>query len=495
MIIISKEQFLELKHLKALGVPTTTVAKKIGISVTNANNWIRMDEDAFDHYLRNNTPYLEQYRAFIISILKVCPQTQATNIMYRIKDQFPGFECKKTTFFEYVKKLREETGYVKPAQRPTSFREETPPGYEAQVDFGQFKMKDMYDRHVRIYFFCMVLSYSRMRFVYFSREPFRTKTAIEAHKYGFRYFGGRTQTILYDQDRVFVVSENYGNIILVPEFEDFVRKAGFSVILCHKSDPQTKGKVESFVRYIKEGFLQGRIYTGIDSLNSAALEWLDKECNGTTHNRTRRAPRDLFREESKYLEKVQLDEREIVIRAVSDKHAVIYEWSKYELPHSKVKQYDSIRIEENDGVLMFYKMETGELVHKCRKSADEGGDIPYHDDSVEMETVGENALRRIFEDVGEIENFITMLKVQNGRYAKAQMSRIVSLAKIYSVDQVENAIRYCARVKIASINEIQAYLLYRYGIGLGKRKLPENAVYHCKKRAEEIAEEQNGRLD
>ena len=98
--------------------------------------------------------------------------------------------------------------------------------------------------------------------------------------------GGRTQTILYDQDKVFVVSEHYGNIILVPEFEDFVQKSGFSVVLCHKRDPQTKGKIGSFVRYIKEGFLQGRLYAGIDSLNSAALEWPDKECNGTTHERT-----------------------------------------------------------------------------------------------------------------------------------------------------------------------------------------------------------------
>ena len=82
--MISKDQFLELKHLKSLGVPTTTIAKKIGISVPNANKWLRLDEEAFENYLRNNTPYLEQYRAFIISILKICPQTPATNIMYRI---------------------------------------------------------------------------------------------------------------------------------------------------------------------------------------------------------------------------------------------------------------------------------------------------------------------------------------------------------------------------------------------------------------------------
>ena len=34
-----------------------------------------------------------------------------------------------------------------------------------------------------------------------------------------------------------------------------------------------------------------------------------------------------------------------------------------------------------------------------------------------------------------------------------------------------------------------------YGLGMAKRKLTESTFYHCKKRAEEIAEEQNGRLD
>ncbi len=211
---VSKEMFLEMKHQKELGVPATRIAEHFNMSVPTVHKWLRMDEDVVDSYIRNSRPYLEQYRAFILSILKVCPQTQATNIMYRIKDEFPDFECGKTAFFKYVKALREETGYVKPEHRETSFREQTKPGYEAQVDFGQYRMKDMYDRNLVLYFFCMVLSYSRMRFVYFSREPFKTKTAIAAHNMAFRYFGGRTETILYDQDKVFVTSEHYGNIVL-----------------------------------------------------------------------------------------------------------------------------------------------------------------------------------------------------------------------------------------------------------------------------------------
>lgn len=112
-----------------------------------------------------------------------------------------------------------------------------------------------------------------------------------------------------------------------------------------------------------------------------------------------------------------------------------------------------------------------------------------------METVGENAVRRIFADVEGIEDFISMIREQSGRYANSQMTKILSLAKAYTVDQVETAIRYCIRVKRCTLNEVQAFLLYRYGIGIGKRKMTANAIYRCKKRAEEIAEEQHGRLD
>lgn len=140
-------------------------------------------------------------------------------------------------------------------------RAECNPGVEAQVDFGQYRMKNMYGNNVKVYFFIMILAYSRMKFVYFSAQPFTTWTAIEAHEYAFKYFGGRTKTILYDQDRVFVVSENYGNIVLVKEFEKYVSEKGYSVCLCRGADPQTKGKVENAVNVVKRSFWMAEYIT------------------------------------------------------------------------------------------------------------------------------------------------------------------------------------------------------------------------------------------
>ena len=72
---VSKEMFLEMKHQKELGVPATRIAEHFNMSVPNVHKWLRMDEDVIDSYIQNSRPYLEQYRAFILSILKVCPQT------------------------------------------------------------------------------------------------------------------------------------------------------------------------------------------------------------------------------------------------------------------------------------------------------------------------------------------------------------------------------------------------------------------------------------
>lgn len=146
--MISKEQFLTIKRLKQEGV-IAAIARRIGISEPTTRKWANMSEAGFDELKKDDIPYLDNYREFILSILRVCPQTRETNILYRLREEFPDFECRKTTFYKYMRKLREQTGFVQFTGRVTSLRDESPPGYEAQVDFGQYRMKDMYGKPVR----------------------------------------------------------------------------------------------------------------------------------------------------------------------------------------------------------------------------------------------------------------------------------------------------------------------------------------------------------
>ena len=70
------------------------------------------------------------------------------------------------------------------------------------------------------------------------------------------------------------------------EFEDFIRKTGFTIYLCRGRDPQTKGRIENVVNVVKRDFLDGRIYYGCDELNMSCLKWLDGFGNGQVNERT-----------------------------------------------------------------------------------------------------------------------------------------------------------------------------------------------------------------
>ena len=196
--MISKETYDKMQEYKAIGLSRLKATEKLGISYNTTYKWWDKSYDEFLAFQKQHEFVLDNYRQYIIEMLKTCPQINNTLVRRRLEERFPDFDVPATMFYRYMKRLREQTGLSKPP-RKGAIRDEVQPGYEGQADFGQYVMKSMYGNNIRVYFFCMVLSYSRMRYAYFSAEPFDAKKTIEAHRYAFRYFGGRPQMMVYDQ--------------------------------------------------------------------------------------------------------------------------------------------------------------------------------------------------------------------------------------------------------------------------------------------------------
>lgn len=487
--MISFETYQKIKELYEIGLSKAKIARKLQLSEPTIKKWIETDEEEFFKMQNTRFFYLDQYKEYLLEQIRTCPQIKTTNLYFKTIDEFDDFDCPRSSFYSYIRKLKRDYGFEKFTGRQIRYRDETPAGYEAQVDFGQGKLKDMYGKIVRVYFFCMVLSYSRMKFVYFSSEPFNTDRAIKAHDYAFRYFGGRTQTILYDQDKVFVVSENLGNIIFVAKFEEYVREMGYSVVLCRPRDPQTKGKVESFVKYVKENFLEGRIFTGIDTLNSAALRWLDVEANGTCNYDTKFIPRDMFLEESPKLQKVTFRSGyHHNCRSVSEKYDITYEGSRYMLDKAVVNVKDPIRIEEENNTLLFYRTTDGKLVHHCPKAAHPGEKINTVP-SVADKAVSLTQLKRIFSENSVVCTFVEGIDKQCKRYKTTHYRWVLKLSKHYSIDELEEAMEHCIRINTFSVHELAAYLIYRHGESKVRSVLGDYLFYQIRQRASELEAE------
>jgi len=411
--MISKETYDKLQEYKKIGFSILKSSEKLGLSYKTAYTWWNKTDEEFTTFQKQHEFMLDNYRQYLIEQIRICPQINNSLLLKRLKLEFSDFDIPTATFYRYIKKLREQTGLLKP-RRTGVIRDEVNPGYEGQVDFGQYTMKSMYGNNIRVYFFVMTLSYSRMKYAYFSTVPFNVPETIKAHNYAFEYFGGRPQMLVYDQDKTMVVSENMGDIIFAKEFEGYIKETGFSVYLCRGYDPQTKGRVEKAVDSIKHDFLDGRIYCGIDKLNMECLEWLDGLGNGQVNMYTKKAPREMFKGEYGKLIKVYKKKNTDIVVLTPKNTAVKYMGNVYKLPEKSFTDDSRVRVERYDKTLLFYHALTNDLI--CKYEIPEGkGNIVSMPKEAKVISIEEEMHLHYKEDETAIK-FLELMRKQKSRY-------------------------------------------------------------------------------
>jgi len=128
-------------------------------------------------------------------------------------------------------------------------------------------------------------------------------TLLRMHESAFRQWGAVPEEILYDRMKtVWTGIDERGEIVWNAIFLDFARYWGFTPRLCRPYRPQTKGKIESGVRYMRRNFLcglLGREPDNLGDLNAELRRWVAEVANrrvhGTTHEQVLlRFDEDLF---------------------------------------------------------------------------------------------------------------------------------------------------------------------------------------------------------
>ncbi len=198
---------------------------------------------------------------------------------------------------------------------------------------------------VKVYFMAMVLSRSRHKHIYFTDKPFTSDCAIKAHRLAFEYFQGVPEKILYDQDKVFIHDEYGGDVVLTAKFKRYIESEFCKTVFCRKADPQTKGKVENVVKYVKYNFISGRIFHSLEQLNEDAIKWLDRTANAKKHGSTQKIPKSEWLIEKEFL----LPVKSINIHYLSEPNRRRY----------KVRKDNTIAYRSN-----FYTIPTGTYIDK-----------------------------------------------------------------------------------------------------------------------------------
>lgn len=298
----------KVNELWNTGLNKSQISRELGIDRCTVRKYLNMNEASFVHWIkqpRNLPKKLSPYYKFVKNLLGTTPYLSAAQVEDRLKENFndlPSVNSK--TVYNFVKSIREQHDLQKCKTESVRQYQKLPEvdyGSEAQVDFGEYNMQTIKGNRRKVYFFVMVLSRSRQKYVYFQCQPFTTQTAIYAHELAFEYFKGVPHKIIYDQDRVFVNDENLGDILLTDGFSCFCQQYPFEPVFCKKADPESKGKVENVVRFVKYNFLKGRLFTDAETLQTDCLAWLERTGNTKIHSTTRKVPKQEWLIEQQYL--------------------------------------------------------------------------------------------------------------------------------------------------------------------------------------------------
>ena len=378
----------KIKELTEKGLKTGQISIELGIHPDTVRAYRNMTPEEVER--RINSPYnnhrkkLADYTGFTTDLLKRHPYLTAPQIHDRLKENYDSLpQVSDKTVYNFVETLRHQLAIpkTKEPERQMSKLPDTLYGKEAQVDWGEKNMITVNGRWKKVYFFVTILSRSRYKFVYFQDIPFTAASTVYAHHLAFEFFGGVPERILFDQDVKLVVSENLGDYILTKEMGAFVKTAGFMPVFCKAADPQSKGKVENAVGYIKKNFIKGRVFTTVEELNRQALTWLERTGNGHRHATTKLIPAEEFEKEKGYLKpytaKIEQPRAQGRLYTVRRDNTVSYHSCYYQLPNGTYTGDDTkvrlVEISENE--IEIYDTISGDFIISYTVSAIKGRHI------------------------------------------------------------------------------------------------------------------------
>jgi transposase len=232
-----------------------------------------------------NESSVEPYRQVVT---KLCREgVEVAAIHQRLKER--GYTGSYSSVYRFVRHLEPRTPDV-------TVRVETPPGEEAQVDFGYAgRMVDPETGELRkTWVFVMTLSWSRHQYVEFVFDQ-KVETWLRLHRNAFAFFGGVPERIVIDNLKAGIIRACWHEPLAQQSYRECAEHYGFLISPCRPRTPRHKGKVEKGgVHYVKRNFLGGREPTMVTQANRDVRRWALTVAGERVHGTTKERPLERF---------------------------------------------------------------------------------------------------------------------------------------------------------------------------------------------------------
>jgi transposase len=410
------------------GLTERQIAKELGLSRNTVSKYLHMPETEMAQQLDDMTraKKLDAYRAYIIQLLQTYPNLSAVKVMRKLRAKIDSLAVSDRSMRRYIQVLKDEISFKQARYYEPVV--DMVPGVQCQVDGGELRGVMIGGKETTVYFMVFVLSYSRLMHVSLSAQPIDTQTLIYQHDAAFRYFGGRPQECVYDQTKLVVIHEIFRELELNQRFHQYATAAGFHIRACEGYDPESKGKVESGVKYVKQNGLYGETFKDWKSLETYLTDWLDTVANKRMHGTTGQQPWAHYDHEEKvkmqsYLTPSCLQNKAVAheTRQVDKTSLISWQSNKYSVPMA----YQSVKVgvSAHAGQLLINDLAGGDRIAEHIISLEKGQIIKnthhYRDMTQHIETL-ETALKQQLGDSAS-QRLCALLKATSPKIYKDQL--------------------------------------------------------------------------
>lgn len=459
--------YYEIHRLFREDFTISQISRELVLNRRTVRSYLAMNEIEYEQFINSQCDRkkdLLSFEEFVKDRLEQFQDTSASQMHDWLKEKHENFPTvSPKTIYNFVMWVRQKYTLPKTSpQREYMIVEEVPYGKQAQVDFGEYNMRDGNHKRVKVWFFIMVLSRSRFKYLWFSEHPFTSELAIGAHEKAFACFNGIPEEIVYDQDKVFMVNENYGDLILTDFFRAYTKERSFTLHFCRKADPESKGKIESGVRYVKQNFLYNRPFYNIETLNDEAIAWLGRTANIMPHGRTMKPPYDEWVIEKPFLKPFT----EFVIKpsqsmpyTVRKDNAIAWKGNFYALPLGTYKGRGSqVCVKKENGQIVISDLSGNEL---CRHIIPLGRGQVVTNTDVRRDKRGAideiiHQVSQMFDDPQSARQYLEVIHSEKPRYIRDQIILIRQTIEKYDKQTVNEALTYCCQNGIYSAVDFKA---------------------------------------
>jgi transposase len=299
--VIQLGELMMILELHRQGLSITAIARRTGRDPKTVRKYVErgLEPPVYGPRPVGRPNKLAPYLDYLRERVAAFPDLSAVRLTREIRER--GYKGAYTAVKRFVAAIRPQS---KP--KPFEVRFETPPGYQAQVDFARFVTSFTDEPGIIriIWLFSLVLGHSRHIFARFVMHQ-DLQTLLRCHMMAFNTIGGAPIEILYDRMKTAVIGEDAdGHIIYNRSLLALAQHYGFLPRACRPYRAKTKGKVERPFSYIRQDFFLGRCFRNLDDLNAQLDDWLATVANVRLHGTTQRLVSEAFTAEQPELQRL-----------------------------------------------------------------------------------------------------------------------------------------------------------------------------------------------